>query len=186
MQSDKAVFLDRDGTLIVEKNYLSDPAEVELEKDVIPALKLLQQKGYLLIIVTNQSGIGRGLFSVEDFKRVEAELNRQLKEHQITISKTYFCPHHPTEALPIYKQDCACRKPHPGMIKQGLQDFHLNAQKCFMIGDKLSDIGAGQALNIPSILVECGYGKEEAQKNKGKAPDFIATSLLQAAQDFIP
>jgi D-glycero-D-manno-heptose 1,7-bisphosphate phosphatase len=185
MTSDKAIFLDRDGTLIIEKNYLANPADIAFEKEIIPALQRLQQKGYLLLIVTNQSGIGRGLFSLEDFHQVERSLNDKFARHNIHISKTYFCPHHPTEALPDYRKDCSCRKPKPGMLQQGLDDFHLDPQKCFMVGDKLSDVAAGQALGIPGILVQSGYGKLES-KNTNILPNFTCETLLQAVETFIP
>jgi D-glycero-D-manno-heptose 1,7-bisphosphate phosphatase len=146
-QSQKAVFLDRDGTLIVEKHYIKNPQDVELEFGVVEGLNLLKNNGYLLIMVTNQSGIGRGLLTLADFEAVQTKFFELLAEQGLNLDAVYMCPHHPNDA-------CSCRKPKPGLILQGISDFHLDPKVCFMIGDKESDCEAGKAAGTQSILLQ--------------------------------
>ncbi len=154
-QSQKAVFLDRDGTLIVEKHFLKDPADVAFESGVVEGLKQLKKCGFLLILVTNQSGIGRGLLTVSDFDAVQSRLTHLLAEEGLVLDAVYMCPHHPDD-------DCSCRKPKPGMILQGLDAFDLDPAQCFMVGDKVADTQAGDAAGVYSILVKTGYGNKTA------------------------
>ncbi len=147
MSPRKAVFLDRDGTLIVEKNYLSNPEGVELMPTVIPALHKLQAAGYLLIIITNQSGIGRGYFTEADFYNVQQKLFDLLKQDGIRIDATYFCPHMPDD-------DCNCRKPKPGMLVQAISEHTIDPKHSYMIGDKPIDAEAGNNAGVTGILLE--------------------------------
>lgn len=181
----RAILLDRDGTLIVERNYLSDPAAVELERNVVPALRKLHEAGYLLIVVTNQSGIGRGYYSEADFRAVQAEVARQLAEQGIPIAGDYHCPHHPTGGKGEYLRACECRKPAPGMVKAALADFDLDPDRSFMVGDTLNDVAAGQAAGLRGVLVRTGYGAELEGKAGSVAPDHVADDLLGAVEDFI-
>jgi len=160
-----AVFLDRDGTLMVERSdpaSLGDPQQVALETRVIPALQQLQAAGYPLIVVTNQSGIGRGLYTVSDYERVTQRLADLLADHHITLTATYHCPHHPTHAHPPYRQVCQCRKPNPGLIEQGMAAHGISPDGSWMIGDRLTDMMAGQAVGIPGILLLTGNGSHDA------------------------
>jgi len=181
----KAVFFDRDGTLILDRHYLMDPKDIKLIDRIIPALRLLQQKGYSLFIVTNQSGIGRGLFSEKQYFSVRNAIHTLLKNNGITIKKEYFCPHHPKEAKEPYLQSCECRKPKPGMILEAISEFQIDPKKSFMVGDKLLDIEAGQSAGVESILVRTGYG-ENSLKNLGKVkPEHIAEDVYDAAVNYI-
>jgi len=181
----RAILLDRDGTLIHERNYLSDPAGVELERGVVPALQRLHKAGYLLIIVTNQSGIGRGLYTEADFRAVQNELSRLLAEHDIPIAGDYHCPHHPTGARGEYLRECDCRKPAPGMVLSALADFDLDPAQSFMVGDTLNDVAAGQRAGLRGILLRTGYGAGQAGEAGVIVPDHVADDLLHATEDYI-
>lgn len=168
----QAVLLDRDGTVIVEKEYLSDPAGVELLPGSAEGLHLLQQAGLKLVILTNQAGIGRGYFTQADADRVQDKMRQLLKQEGVTLDGIYMCPHAPGD-------NCACRKPKPGMAWQAAADLGLDLTRTAMVGDKALDVEMGQAVGATSILVQTGYGKEEAAKC---SPDYIASDLADAAR----
>jgi D-glycero-D-manno-heptose 1,7-bisphosphate phosphatase len=150
------VFLDRDGTLIVEKEYLSDPEQVSLEETAIEGLSILERHGHPLVVLTNQSGIGRGLFSSDDARRVNAKVDSLLRGHGISIRGWYVCPHTPAE-------ECVCRKPLPGMAHAAARDLALKLQGCFVIGDKRSDVELADAIGGTGILLTSGHGREHLQ-----------------------
>ncbi len=181
----KAVLLDRDGTLIVDVPYLGDPDEVVLEPAAAPALRQLQRAGYLIIVITNQSGIGRGLYAEADFHAVQARLAELLLAEGVPVHAYYFCPHHPTEALGEFLRTCDCRKPAPGMIEAAIRDHDLDRGQSFMVGDKLDDIAAGQGAGLRSILVRTGLGAASEQKIGSVQPDFVADDLRDAVVSFI-
>jgi histidinol-phosphate phosphatase family protein len=149
------VFLDRDGTIIVERHYLSDPALVELEAGAAQGLKLLQDLGHPLVVVSNQSGIGRGKFTLDDAHAVNARVAELLAEHGVTIAGWYMCPHAPGT-------DCTCRKPLTGMAEQARADLSLSWEGCHVIGDKRIDVELGQALGGTGLLVTTGHGQEDS------------------------
>ena len=169
----KAIFLDRDGTLIYDYGYLSDPARVRPYKCVPHALKLLQQAGYHLFIVSNQSGIGRGYFSRQDALAVNDRLCQLLRP--VSFDEIVFCPHAPT-------QPCTCRKPLPQLGLQLAKKHHIDLAASFMIGDKKSDVEFGHALGCKSILVQTANGKKHLHKYPHMQPDYVAVNLLQAAR----
>lgn len=142
----KAVFFDRDGTLIVDKHYLSDPKDIVYFGDTFSALKELQKRGYELFIVTNQSGIGRGYFTLEQMHQVHAQMLKDFKNHDITISDIAFCPHAP-------KDQCDCRKPHPKMLLKLCQEHEVDPKKSFMVGDKEIDQECGENAGMTGLLV---------------------------------
>ena len=182
----KAVFLDRDGTIIQDRHYLRDVNEVAFEDRVVPALHMLVAAGFKLIIVTNQSGIGRGIISVSEYEAVEAHLTQRLLANEVPLAATYYCPNHPKEGQGEYKQECGFRKPKPGMIFQGLEQFQLDPAQCYMVGDKLIDIAAGQGAKLKkNILVRTGYGAEQSKKNSEIVPDAIAEDLYDAVVNHI-
>ncbi len=171
----KAVFLDRDGTLIYEKPgvYLSKPQQVRLYKSTRAALELLAENGFKLFIVSNQSGIGRGYFTEQDVNRVHAHLKNLLKP--VKIEEIVFCPHAPDE-------HCSCRKPLPEMGLKLIQKYHINPADSFMIGDKKADVQFGKALGFTTVLVTTANGKHHLQKYPDLHPDKIAVNLLHAAR----
>ena len=150
----RAVFLDRDGTLIVEKNYLHKPEEVEVFSGAGPALKQLADAGFKLIVVTNQSGIGRGYFTLADAERVNEKVAREFARDGVSFIKTYIAPEAPD-------QPSRGRKPSPQFLLDARNEFNLNLAECFMVGDKLIDLECGWNAGVKkSILVRTGYGAE--------------------------
>ncbi len=171
----KAIFFDRDGTLIHEKpgTYLSDPAAVRLYAPVKKALLQLQKAGFLLFIVSNQSGIGRGYFTATEVNAVHQHLRELLAP--VTIQEIVFCPHAPHE-------NCLCRKPNPLLGQQLIEKYHINPTISFMVGDKKADVQFGQALGCKSVLMTTANGKKHLQKYPDMCPNFIASDMMQAAR----
>ncbi len=155
----RAVFLDRDGTISKEKNYLHKIEDFEFIGGVVSALKKLQGAGFLLVVVTNQSGVARGFFSIETVQRLHEHMSHLLKGYGVSIDGIYICPHHPKRGNAPYKVECDCRKGKPGMILRAADDLGIDLSRSFMIGDKLTDIEAGGAAGCHSLLVRTGYGK---------------------------
>jgi D-glycero-D-manno-heptose 1,7-bisphosphate phosphatase len=151
-----AVFLDRDGTVIVEREYLSDPEGVILVAGAVESLGALREAGLVIVIVTNQSGIARGLYSEADYHAVAARLEEILTAEGVPVDATYFCPHHPDFTGP-----CACRKPSVGMYLQAALDLGLDLGSSFYVGDRLKDVEPAVELGGRGILVRTGYGAEE-------------------------
>jgi D-glycero-D-manno-heptose 1,7-bisphosphate phosphatase len=163
----RAVFFDRDGTLMEEVNYCADPSQVRVFSGVTAALRSLRDAGFLNIIVSNQSGIGRGYFSEAQYHAVQRELMSQIGEG--LIDAAYFCPDKP-DAPSI------CRKPEPGMLLDAASDFEIDLARSVMVGDKTSDIECARRAGTRSILVATGYGLSETCE-----PDFRASGVPQAA-----
>ena len=177
----KACFLDRDGTLIEERNYLADPALAALATGVPEALRLLRNAGYLLIVVSNQSGIARGYFTTEQLNAVEQRVGELLAEHGLSLDANYYCFHHEKGIIPEYARSCDCRKPKPGLLLQAVRDFSLDPAQCLMIGDKVSDLQAGQAAGCRALaLVRSGHGAEQDLSGFPGAVD--APDILSAVQ----
>ena len=154
-----AVFLDRDGTINIEKRYLADPDKLELFPDAVPALQSLMEAGFLLFIVTNQSGIGRGYYTLEDMHRVNDRLKSRLAKDGIRFERIYFAPEHPDE-------ESRGRKPSPQFLLDAADEFGLDLSKSYMLGDKLSDLKCGWNAGVSeSILVRTGYGAETESEN---------------------
>ena len=147
----KAAFLDRDGVINIDKNYLSDPAELELIKGAADALKILREKGFLLIIVTNQSGIARGYFTEKDLFKIHERLFQILAAEGIEIDAFYYCPHRPDE-------NCTCRKPNPGLIIKAINDFNIDLNKSWFVGDQESDF-------LTAKKIGCGFVQVNNSKN---------------------
>jgi D-glycero-D-manno-heptose 1,7-bisphosphate phosphatase len=135
----KAIFLDRDGTINVEKNYLYKIEDFEFLPGVIEGLKLLQEAGYLLIIITNQSGIGRGYYTEEDFNILNNWMLEKLKEKGVKITAVYYCPHLPDAQVEKYRKNCECRKPKLGMFLRAIEDYDIDLSRSCAIGDKIRD-----------------------------------------------
>lgn len=166
------ILLDRDGTLNVEKHYLSDPDQLELYPGTGAALKRLRELGYGLAVLTNQSGIGRGYFGLDAVDRVHRRLREMLAAEGASVDGIYLCPHGPDEA-------CDCRKPLPGLARQAMQEFGFEPGQSVMIGDKAADIGLGQAIGARTILVRTGWGAD-AEKAGDCTPDVIVDDLAGA------
>jgi D-glycero-D-manno-heptose 1,7-bisphosphate phosphatase len=172
----RAVFLDRDGTLIEDKDYLSKPEQVVLYPGAAQALKKLQDAGFKLFLVTNQSGVGRGYFTLDDVEKVHAHLAQLLAEHGVKFEKIYIAPEHPD-------QPSRGRKPSPQFLFDARDEFGIDLSQSYIIGDKLIDLECGWNAGVKkSILVRTGYGKEvERVSEKELSRSVIADDLAAAA-----
>lgn len=171
----RAAFLDRDGTLIRDRDYLSDPAGVELIPGTVEGLRALRGAGLALVVVTNQSGIARALYTEDDYHRVAARLDELLEGHGVLPDLTLFCPHHPE-----YGGPCPCRKPDTGMHERAARELGLDPRRSFFVGDKVADVEAGRRMGGQGVLVLTGYGRE----SRASVPDgtWIAEDLADAAR----
>ena len=166
------VLLDRDGTLNVEKNYLSDPDELALFPGTARALKRLRALGYGLVVVTNQSGVGRGYFTAAAVDRVHDRLRELLAADGASVDAIYICPHAPDQA-------CGCRKPLPGLARQAIAEFGFDPERSVVIGDKAADIGLGRAIGAATILVRTGWGADH-ERDRTCSPDAVVDDLAAA------
>ncbi len=175
-EKNKAIFLDRDGVINKEVSYLSNPEMFEFIEGSIEALKILKQKTYLLIIITNQAGIARGYFTEETLKAIHKKMINNLIQNGVELDDIYYCPHHPD-----FTGSCGCRKPNPGMILKAKLKYNIDLTQSYVIGDTLNDIQTGQAANCKTVLVLTGYGKEEQKKIGSIIPDMIFKNLKEFA-----
>ena len=157
----RAIFIDRDGTLNEEVGYIRDLAEFRLFDFAAEAVRLVNEAGWLVIVVTNQSGIARGLFSEEFLAQVHTQMQTELERNGARIDGVYFCPHHPALGQPPYQQNCDCRKPRAGLLLRAAKDFELDLSLCAVVGDRLRDVEMAQTVGARSVLVLTGYGQEE-------------------------
>jgi len=154
-----AAFLDRDGTVIVEKDYLADPDRIQFTDGAIDALRRLRAAGFKLVIVTNQSGIARGLYGLEDYRAVEGRMEQLLAQDDVVLDGVFFCPHHPDFTGP-----CDCRKPGLGMYREAARKLNLDLAASVYIGDRIKDVAPALALGGRGILVESGHGMSEVAR----------------------
>ncbi len=175
----KAVFLDKDGTLIEDVSYNTDTTKIKLLPGVAEGLRLLQNNGYKLIITTNQSGIARELFTFSQFEKAREKLLSLLKKEGVIIDDFYFCPHHPEGKNRKYSIHCNCRKPNPGMLKNAIRKYNINPAASWMVGDILHDIEAGHNADCNAILINNG-NETEWIINKKRTPDFTVQTFLEA------
>lgn len=170
-----AVFLDRDGVLTEERGYVSSVKELCIFTYVGECIAKIREKGYYSIVITNQSGIARGLFTENDLQ----EMNRYLQD-AIGIDAVYYCPHHPEGIVEQYKKICECRKPGIALLEQARRDFDIDMRRSYMIGDRASDILAGQKAGVRTILLESGYGTAKLEAEI--SPDYVCNDLLDAIE----
>jgi histidinol-phosphate phosphatase family protein len=177
-----AAFVDRDGTVVREVGYLADPDDLELLPGAAEALLRLRAAGYALVLISNQSGVGRGLFSIATVYAAMARLRQRLREHAMELDAIYFCPHRPDAG-------CACRKPGTALLERAADDLRLSLGRSVMIGDKLLDPATAHAAGARGILVRTGYGRDEEQRWRSGAanelddrgPDAVCDDLGAAA-----
>ena len=153
-----AIFLDRDGVVIEDVHYLATTDQVRFVPGSADAIAALNRAGWPVVIVTNQAGVGRGLFDIEAVHAVHRHLAEQLAGYGARIEAFYFCPHHPTAEVPEFRTVCSCRKPQPGMLKQAAEELGLDLANSWMVGDRETDLQAGAAAGTRTILVRTGYG----------------------------
>ena len=161
----KAVFIDRDGTINVNVEYLDTPDEFKMYPTVAEGIKLLKEKGYKIIVITNQSGIARGFFSEETLEKIHQRMKNELNEKGATIDAIYHCPHHPDAK-------CDCRKPNTALIERAIRDFDIDTENSFFIGDRMLDVEAGHKIGVKTVLVPENKQKvEEERKESDIEPD---------------
>lgn len=182
--SNRAIFLDRDGTINVEKDYVHKVSEFEFIPGVIQALQKLQAMGFLLIVVTNQSGIARGYYSEEEYKELNVWMLERLEAEGIRIAAVYYCPHHPDAKVQKYRKECNCRKPKLGMYMQAVNDFEVDLELSYAIGDKLRDCSVCFSSGCKGFLISNTENAEiiESVKNKQYENISYADSLLRCAE----
>lgn len=174
----KAAFLDRDGVINIDHGYTSTPEQFDFIEGIFAACQHLQQQGYLLIVVTNQSGIARGYYSEHQFALLTSWMKQQFAAHGVKIDGVYYCPHHVEKGQSPYNIDCDCRKPRPGMLLQAIREFGIDPRQSLMVGDKAADMQAAQAAGIArKILVRSGQPLSEEDL---ASADEVWDSLAQA------
>ncbi len=177
-----AVFLDRDGTIIREVDYLSRLEEIEILPGAAEAILKLNRRQIPVILITNQSGVARGKISEEFVNRSHLLLNRLLAQKGAHIDDFFYCPHHPDVGRAPYRKTCNCRKPAPGLLFQASSRYHLKLEKSFVIGDKLIDVALAHKVKARGILVKTGYGDQESKliETSGINPEMICRDLNEA------
>ena len=177
----RAVLLDKDGTIVEDIPYNVDPTRLKLAEGAGRALRQLQRAGFKLIVVTNQSGIARGLITEQDVRVVERALRAALRREGVELEDFYFCPHHPNGVVPDYSVACDCRKPRPGMLERAARDHGIALEHSWMVGDILDDVEAGRRAGCRTVLV--GGGNETVWRlTPMRAPHVQATDLAEAAR----
>lgn len=179
--SQRAVFLDRDGTMIEDVGYLDRLERLQLFPYSIDAVRLLNRGGYKVIVVTSQNGIAQGVLTEEFLVEAHAYLSKLCEEAGATVEGYYYCPHSPHAAVDRYRIDCECRKPKPGMILAAARDHAIDLAQSFVIGDRWRDIEMGIAAGTRAVLVETGYGRTEATRRPANIPAVpVAATLIEA------
>lgn len=167
----KAVFLDRDGTIARDVHYCRRPEDFEILPTVPDAIRLLNENGFKVVVITNQSGVARGYFTEETLAQIHDKMRRELARYGAWVDAIYYCPHHPDDR-------CECRKPKTAMFQRAAEEHDIDFDASYVVGDMQMDVAAGKALGCHTILVTTGPGKGEDIIDP---PDYVADSLLQAA-----
>ena len=174
----KAVFIDRDGTINVDGPYLDDPDEFEMYPGVGEGVKKLKENGFKIIVITNQSGIARGYFTKSDLAAIHDKMNAEFKKFKVDLDGIYYCPHHPDD-------NCNCRKPKTGLFEKAIKEHDIDVKKSYMLGDGIHDIEAGKKIGVTTILIPVPYMGEEtiSEKNREECnPDYIADDFANTVE----
>ena len=180
-----AVFIDRDGTISEEVGYVNHPSRFRLFPYSAEAIKLLNNSGWLAILITNQAGVARGYFSEDIIVSVHDRLKSDLEIQAAKLDAVYYCAHHPTVGEPPYRLECDCRKPKTGLIDCATTDFEIDLPASWMIGDRYSDIELARNAGLHSAFVLSGYGRGEWEYQRGSwkhEPDLVSENLLEAVR----
>lgn len=179
----RALFLDRDGVVNIEKNYVHRVEDFHFIDGIFETCKAFHEAGFLIVVITNQSGIGRGYYSEEDFHRLNGWMKAEFQKHDVTIEGTYFCPHHPEEAQGQYKVKCDCRKPAPGMILKAAAELDIDLENSILVGDKEIDIEAGLSAGLGrNYLVRSGHDVDDGSTKATKVFDSIKEILGELSE----
>jgi D-glycero-D-manno-heptose 1,7-bisphosphate phosphatase len=176
----KAVFIDKDGTLIPDIPYNVNPDLVQLDIQTIEGLRLLKDEGFLLVIISNQPGIAKGFFTKDELQKVWDRISGILQKHHLSMDAFYYCPHYPDAKIAAYAKACDCRKPLPGLILNAAQELNIDLTQSWMIGDILNDVEAGNRAGCATILIDNGNETEWKIDSFRKAT-FTAKNFLEAA-----
>jgi D-glycero-D-manno-heptose 1,7-bisphosphate phosphatase len=176
----RAVFLDKDGTLVQDQPFHRNHEGVPLLPKVAEGLRLLQEHGFALVVVTNQGNVAKGLLAEEDVAGMKTQLCDMLLSFNVALAGFYFCPHHPLGSVPSFATVCTCRKPAPGLLLEAAEHLDLDLQQSWMVGDILDDIEAGRASGCRTILIDNG-NETEWIVNSMRSPNYMAKDLLEAA-----
>lgn len=172
-----AIFLDRDGTINIDHGYVSESDNFEFIDGVIEAMAELKKMGFALVLVTNQSGIARGMFTEDQFMHLTEWMDWSLADRDVDLDGIYFCPHHPEAVVEELRQNCDCRKPQPGMLLSAQQELHIDMAASYMVGDKIEDMMAGAAAGVgKKVLVRTG---KPVTAEDEKAADWVLNSLAE-------
>ena len=182
-----AVFLDRDGTLTAEAEWVRSTADLVLLHCAMPAVELLDSAGFAVVIATNQSAVARGFITEAGLAEVHAHMVRELEKAGGKIAGVYVCPHHPTEGFPPYRRACECRKPKPGLLLAAARELELDLARSFVVGDASRDLEAGAAAGVAGVLVATGKGEAEFERLvvEKRAPERFEPDVLAAARRIV-
>jgi D-glycero-D-manno-heptose 1,7-bisphosphate phosphatase len=179
------IFLDRDGVITADPpHYAHRKDQVHLIRGSAEAIRFLNEQKWGVIVITNQSGVARGMYGEKDIQIFHEEMERQLHEQGAHIDGVYYCPHHPEGIVPAYRMICECRKPKPGMLLRARDAYHIDLSSSILVGDKTTDLQAGRSAGCTTILVLTGHGKEEHEKGRMYA-DYVAGDLLSAVREYV-
>lgn len=176
-----AVFLDRDGTLVAERGYVTAPGQLRLLAGAAGAVRALRSSGYLAVLVTNQSAVARGLLDEEGLALVHGELRRRLARRGAELDGLFVCPHHPTEGRPPLRRRCSCRKPAPGLLRRAIRELQLDPRRSWCVGDSQRDVDAAARAGVRAILVRTGHGRREEKAVVRRHPRTPVVADLAAA-----
>ena len=177
----RAVFLDRDGTMIEDVGYLDRLQRLKLFPYTVDAMRLLNRAGFKIVVVTSQAGVANGVITEDFVSEAHEEIGRRAAAGGAHIDAFYYCPHSPTAVVERYRTECDCRKPKPGMIHNAQRDLSLDLSQSFVVGDRWRDIEMGQAAGVTCVLVETGYGTTEAPRRPANiAPVVVVANLIEA------
>ncbi|MCI9183605.1 MAG: HAD family hydrolase [Lachnospiraceae bacterium] len=192
---ERVIFLDRDGTLNEEVNYLYRKEDLRILEGVPGAIRKLKARGFKIVVVTNQAGVARGYYKEEDVKKLHSYMNELLAASQGAIDHFFYCPHHPYHGIGAYKCRCHCRKPETGLLEMAEQYYNVDKERSWMVGDKWTDIQAGIRYGVRTALVGTGYGAEvhreqmlpmEGHRKEGGLPyDIYAETFADAAREIL-
>ncbi len=180
----KAVFLDRDGTVVVERGYITVPDAIELIPGTAAAIARLRSAGWKVYVITNQGCIAKGMITEEELGAIHFRMMGMLAEGGAVLDGIYYCPHHPDGDLPQYAEECDCRKPRPGMLERAAAEHGLDLGACVMVGDTMRDVEAVHAAGGKAVLVRTGHGEQTLSEHEEHGAEHVALDL-QAAVDWI-